>query len=87
MGFIDAFFQAQSAQTKVAFFVAIGLSIACVIFSKIIDKADPIKRPSGLMLLLEMYYETVTNLVTSIFRGQMKMMVPYGGLLLLYILY
>lgn len=86
MEVFDAFLAAQSEQTIVAFCVAIGLSILCVIFSKIIDRADPLKRPSGLMLFLEMYYQVITNLVTSIYRGQMKMMVPYGGFLLLYII-
>lgn len=86
MGFIDTFLKAQTSQTITAFWVAIGLSVICVVLSKVIDKADPMERPKGIMFFLELYYDMMTNLVTSIFRNQMKLMIPYGAFLMVYII-
>ena len=86
MDIINKFFAAQSEQTMVLVGVAIGLSIFFVIAGNYISKQDPMKKPSKFMVVIDMYYNFIYNLYFSIFKGHCRSILPYAGMLFIYIL-
>lgn len=76
----------QSEQIFVMMGIATFLSIFFVLTGKYIDRQDPMKKPPLFMILIEIYYSFIKDLVESIFRSHGKMILPYAGMLFIYIL-
>lgn len=86
MNFINKFINAQSAQSWSILGVAIFLSIVSILLGIAVSKADPMKKPSKLLTVLEVYYTGIENLFNSIFHGKVKGLMPYIGMLIVFIL-
>lgn len=86
MDIINKYFAAQSEQTNVMFWIGIGLSIVFVLLGSYIKRQDPMKKPSKLMIIIDLYYGFIKNLYDSIFRGHCKSILPYVGMLIIFIL-
>ena len=86
MQIIDGFFASLSQQVVVAFWVAIVLSVFFFFCGKHIEKADPLAKPSKLIVVLDMYFNTMSNLFNSVFRGKVQELIPYVSMLIVYIL-
>lgn len=83
---MNEFLSSQSNQSIGAFGVAIFLSIFFVIVGSMIKKADPLKKPTGLIVIMELFYGFIDDLSTSIFHGRYKGIAPYAATLFIYIL-
>lgn len=86
MSFINNFINAQSAQSWSILGVALFLSLVSIILGRSVSKADPMKKPSKLLTVLEVYYTGIENLFNSIFHGRAKELMPYIGMLIIFIL-
>lgn len=75
----------QSTQIFVLLGIVTFLSIFFVLTSRYIDKQDPMKKPSKFMVIIEIYYDFITNLVKSIYRGHGGAILPYAGMLIIFI--
>lgn len=76
----------QSEQIFVMMGIATFLSIFFVLTGKYIQKQDPMKKPPLFMVLIEIYYSFIKGLVESIFRSHGKMILPYAGMLFIFLL-
>lgn len=83
---LSKFISEQTAQSKTLVGVVIVLSIIFIILGRKIGKADATKKPSMLMVVLEMYYTGIENLFNSAFRGRVQWLMPYVAVLMVYIL-
>lgn len=83
---MNEFFSNQSGQSIGAFVIAIVLSIFFVIVGNKIKKADPLEKPSTLIIIMEMFYGFIDDLSNSIFQGKYKGITPYAATLFIYIL-
>jgi F-type H+-transporting ATPase subunit a len=86
MSFINNFINAQSAQSWTILGVAVFLSTISIVFGNIVSKADPMQKPTKFLTGLEIYYTGIENLFNSIFHGKVKQLMPYIGMLIIYIL-
>ncbi|MDL2211319.1 F0F1 ATP synthase subunit A [Erysipelotrichaceae bacterium OttesenSCG-928-M19] len=87
MSAIEYYFSQQSEQTMNLLYVAIFLAIVFVVLGKYIDRQEPMKRPSKIMVVIDMYYGFITNLYDSIYKGHCKKTIlPYVSMLIIFIL-
>lgn len=86
MDIINKVMSGQSEQTLVLLGIVVFLSIVFVILGRYIDKQDPMEKPSKIMVIVEIYYDFIKNLVESIFRSHAGALLPYAGMLFIFIL-
>lgn len=78
-------FSEFSPQIYTLLWTVLILCILFVILGNYVNKQDPMKKPKKLMLWIEIYYDAINKLVNSIFFGNAGILLPYCGMLIVYI--
>lgn len=86
MDILNKVISEQSEQIRVLLGIVIFLSVIFILVGRYIDKQDPMKKPSKFMVIIEIYFDLIKNLVESIFRSHGGAILPYAGMLLIFVL-